>query len=77
MSHINRRAELDQRPLDDFDGAVNAGTKSARLRQQNFLVTCHVDALKNLDEMNRAKSHSTYKIPIILTSNFNDCPANG
>src|SRR3569833_819930 len=38
MPHINRRAELRKRALDDFDCAVDAGAKAARLRQQNFLI---------------------------------------
>src|SRR5471030_44723 len=38
VAHINRRAELLQRALDDFDRAVDAGAESTRLGQQNFLI---------------------------------------
>ena len=36
MPNIDWRAELTQRPLDDFDRAVDAGTKAARLGQQRL-----------------------------------------
>jgi len=35
VPHINRRAVLLQRPLDDLDRPFDAGTKSARLRQHD------------------------------------------
>ena len=36
VAHINGRAKLVERALDDLDGAVHAGTKAARLGQQDF-----------------------------------------
>ena len=36
MAHIDRRAVLLERALDDLDRAHDAGAKSARLRQKHF-----------------------------------------
>ena len=36
MAHVNRRAKLGQRPLDDFNGAVHPGAKAAWLGQKDF-----------------------------------------
>src|SRR5215469_4301517 len=36
VAHIDRRAEFLQRPLDDFDGAHDAGAKTTRLGQYHF-----------------------------------------
>ena len=36
MPNVNRCAMHRERPLDDFDRAVNAGTKTTRLREDNF-----------------------------------------
>ena len=37
VAYIDGRAELDDGALDDFDGPVHAGAKTARLGQQDFL----------------------------------------
>jgi hypothetical protein len=37
VAHVDGRAELLQRALDDLDGAVDAGAEAARLREQDFL----------------------------------------
>ena len=41
MAHIDGRAKLLQRALDDLNGAVNASTKAARLGQEDFLRSAH------------------------------------
>jgi len=37
VAHIDGRAELDQRPLDDLDRTIDTGAKAARLGQHDFL----------------------------------------
>ena len=37
VAHVDRRTELAQRPLDDLDGPVDAGTDAPRLGQQHLL----------------------------------------
>ena len=36
VAYVNRRAVLMQGPFDDFDGAVDAGAKTARLCQDDL-----------------------------------------
>jgi len=36
VTHVDRRAVLDERALDDLDGAIHAGTETARLGQQHL-----------------------------------------
>ena len=36
VAHVDRRAVQLERALDDVDGAIDAGTEAARLRQQDF-----------------------------------------
>jgi hypothetical protein len=36
MPHVNGRAEQIERPIDDFDGSVDAGTESAGIGQLDF-----------------------------------------
>ena len=63
VAHVDRRAELGQRALDDLDRAIHAGAKAARLRQHDFLET-HVGTVL----------HST---PISWTSKRTGRPASG
>ena len=61
VAHVDRRAELAQRALDDLDGPVHAGTEAARFGQHHF-VDVHVG------------HHST---PISCTSKLTAWPASG
>ena len=36
MTHVNWSAVFFQRPLDDFDGAINTGAKAAWVGEQDF-----------------------------------------
>src|SRR5260364_454885 len=38
MPYIDRRAETRERALDNFNRAIHAGAKAARLREQNLRV---------------------------------------
>ncbi len=36
VAHVDRRAEQHHRPLDDIDGAIDAGAEAARVGEQNL-----------------------------------------
>src|SRR5690606_13843566 len=41
VTHMDRRAEQLERPLDDVDGAVHAGAETARTGQQYLHILAH------------------------------------
>ena len=65
VTHVDGRAEQLDRALDDFDRAIDARAKAARLREQDF------DIGEGVSE-----AHG-YRIPMIFTSNASAWPASG
>ena len=62
VAHIHGFTKFQQRPVDDFYGAVNACTKAPRFGQYDFFKVLH---------------SSFYKIPMTCTSNVTARPASG
>ena len=61
VAHVDRRAELRERALDDLDRAIDAGAEAARLGEQDVIDT-------------GVTHHST---PMSWTSKVSGWPASG
>ena len=63
MADIDRRPIFLERAFHDFDRANDAGTKSARLRQNDFHVICLVPERINLSNRSLLKRGSLFPLP--------------
>src|SRR5258705_13375157 len=66
VAHVDRRTMQLDGPLDNLDRPIDAGAKSARLRQQDLGFG-----------KSRIRDAHVYRIPMIFTSNASAWPASG